>query len=170
MATRSNIAIILRPEDRNRTLNVMDECFNGYRPRMQCPYCRSAKPEDLKNIFPNCEPNGNPVLQIYCHWDGYPEGVGEALHRGYRTYEEALALVLGGDLSCLKESYSCPYSIEEGEDAARCAPIVLQKAKLAEQYLYVFDYKTDAWYVQDQESVKLMSLSHVLNRIRRYGK
>ena len=81
-----------------------------------------------------------------------------------------MALVLGGNLSCLKESYSCPYSIEEGEDAARCAPIVLQKAKLAEQYLYVFDYKTDAWYVQDQESVKLMSLSHVLYRIHRYGK
>lgn len=170
MSTRCNIAIILRPDDRNRTLNVMDPAFDCYRPNMKSGFFGLRKSEDLKNIFPDCKPNGNPVLQIYCHCDGYPEGVGEALHRGYRTYEEALALVLGGDLSCLKESYSCPYSIEEGEDSTECAPIVLQKAKLDEQYLYVFDYKTDSWYVQDQESVKLMSLSHVLYRIRRYGK
>ena len=149
MATRSNIAIILRPEDRNRTFNVMDPAFDDYRPEMRCPNCRSEKSEDWKDIFPDCTPNGNPVLQIYCHWDGYPEGVGEALQSGYNSYEEALALILGGDLSSLEPSYSCPYSLGQGEDADRCAPAVLQKAKLNEEYLYVFDYKTNQWFVQD---------------------
>ena len=162
MATRSNIAILLRPEDRNRTLNVMDECFNGYRPRMQCPYCRSAKPEDLKNIFPNCEPNGNPVLQIYCHWDGYPDGVGASLQSSYNSYEEALALILGGDLSSLDDSKSFPYSLGEGEDANRCAPTVLQKPELNEEYLYVFDYKTNQWFIQEYGSSQLRPLSKVL--------
>ena len=162
MATRSNIAIILRPEDRNRTLNVMDECFDDYRPRMQCPYCRSAKPEDLKNIFPNCEPKGNPVLQIYCHWDGYPDGVGASLQSSYNSYEEALALILGGDLSSLDDSETCPYSLGEGEDANLCAPAVLQEAKLNEEYLYVFDYKTNQWFIQEYGSSQLRQLSKVL--------
>ena len=67
MATRSNIAILLRPEDRNRTFNVMDPDFDDYRPEMRYPNCRSEKSEDCKNIFPDCKPNGSPVLQIYCH-------------------------------------------------------------------------------------------------------
>ena len=149
MATRSNIAIILRPEDRNRTFNVMDEMFDDYRPCMQCPNCRSEKNEDWKDIFPDCKPNGNPVLQIYCHWDGYPEGVGQALQSGYNSYEEALALILGGDLSSLEPSYSCPYSLGQGEDAVRCAPSVLSEAVLNEEYLYVFDYNTNQWLVQE---------------------
>ena len=152
MATRSNIAILLRPEDRNRTFNVMDPDFDDYRPEMRCPNCRSEKSEDWKDIFPDCEPNGSSVLQIYCHWDGYPEGVGEALQSGYNTYEQAMALILGGDLSSLYSSYSCPYSLGKGEDAGRCAPNVLQKAELNEEYLYVFDYKTNQWFVKDDYS------------------
>lgn len=162
MATRSNIAILLRPEDRNRSFNVMDEIFDDYRPQMQCPNCRSAKREDLESIFPNCEPNGNAVLQIYCHWDGYPDGVGASLQSGYNSYEQALALILGGDLSSLDESYSCPYSLGDGEDANRCAPTVLQKAQLNEEYLYVFDYKSNRWFVQEYGSTEFKTLSEVL--------
>ena len=163
MATRSNIAIILRPEDRNRTLNVMDECFNGYRPRMQCPYCRSAKPEDLKNIFPNCEPNGNPVLQIYCHWDGYPDGVGASLQSSYNSYEKALALILGGDVSVVDEKYTCPYSIGDGEDPNWNVPTVLDKPKLNEEYLYVFNH--DEWFVQELGSTEFKSVKEVLKEV-----
>ena len=148
MATTSNIAIILRPEDRNRNFNVMDEIFDDYRPDMQCPWCRSEKDEYLEDIFPNCEPNGNAVLQIYCHNDGYPEGVGYALLKGYNSYEKALALILGGDLSSLYKSYSCPYSLGKGEDPIQCAPDVLEKAEIKGCYLYVFDYETDKWLIQ----------------------
>lgn len=162
MATRSNIAILLRPEDRTRNFNVMDEIFDDYRPDMQCPNCRSQKRGDWEDIFPNCDPNGNPVLQIYCHWDGYPDGVGAALQSGYNSYEQALALILGGDLSSLDESYSCPYSLGDGEDADRCAPTVLQKAELNEEYLYVFDYKSNQWFVQEYGSSQFKSLSEVL--------
>lgn len=162
MATRSNIAIILRPEDRNRSLNVMDEMFNDCRPKMNCPNCRHQKEEKLEDIFPNCEPNGKPVLQIYCHWDGYPEGVGKALLNGYNSYEKALALILGGDLSSLYESYSCPYSIGQGEDADQCSPAVHEKACLNEEYLYVFDYETNQWFVQEYGSTEYKSLEDVL--------
>lgn len=165
MSTRSNIAIILRPDDRNRTLNVMDPAFDCYRPTMKSGFFGLRKSEDLKNIFPDCEPNGNPVLQIYCHCDGYPEGVGEALQSGYNTYEQALALILGGDLSSLDTSCSYPYSLGKGEDANRCAPTVLSKAELNEEYLYVFDYKTNQWFVQcayGEDENELKPLADVL--------
>ena len=162
MATRSNIAILLRPEDRDRSFNIMDECFDDYRPDMRHPFCRSQKRGDWEDIFPTCEPNGNAVLQIYCHNDGYPDGVGEILQSEYNTYEEALALILGGDLSSLHESYSCPYSLGEGEDANRCAPSVLPKAELNEVYLYVFDYKTNQWFVQKNDGTEFKSLADVL--------
>lgn len=163
MATRSNIAILLRPADRNRSFNVMDECFDDYRHDMKNPYCRSPKTKKWEDIFPDCDPKGNAVLQIYCHNDGYPvDGVGEVLQSQYNTYEEALALILGGDLSSLHESYSCPYSLGEGEDANRCAPTVLAKAELNEVYLYVFDYKTNQWFVQEQGSTEYKSLADVL--------
>lgn len=162
MSTRSNIAIILRPEDRNLSLNVMDERFDDYRPNMRCPNCRSQKEENMEDIFPDCEPKGNAVLQIYCHWDGYPEGVGEDLQNGYNTYENALALILGGDLSSLYQYYSYPYSLGKNEDASRCAPTVLQKAKLNEEYLYVFDYKTNQWFVQEYGSSDYKLLADVL--------
>ena len=163
MATRSNIAILLRPADRDRSFNVMDECFDDYRHDMRNPYCRSPKNENLEDIFPDCDPKGNAVLQIYCHNDGYPvDGVGEVLQSQYNTYEEALALILGGDLSSLHESYSCPYSLGQGEDANHCAPTVLAKAELNEVYLYVFDYKTNQWFVQEQGSTEYKSLADVL--------
>lgn len=162
MATRSNIAIILRPEDRNRTFNVMDKIFDDERPHMSCPACRSPKKEKMEDIFPNCEPNGNAVLQIYCHWDGYPEGVGKMLHRKYDTYEKALALILGGDLSGIYESHSYPYSLGDGESPTDCAPRVLPEAKVNEEYLYVFDYENGQWFVQECGSTLLKPLSDVL--------
>ena len=152
MSTSSNIAIILCLEDRNRIFNVMDEIFDDYRPDMQCPRCRSEKDEYLEDIFPNCEPNGNAVLQIYCHNDGYPEGVGIALIKGYNSYKKALALILGGDLSSLYESHSFPYSIGKGEDPAQCAPDILEKAEIKEDFLYVFDYEIDKWLIQKYDS------------------
>ena len=110
------------------------------------------KDEYLEDIFPNCEPNGNAVLQIYCHNDGYPEGVGYALIKGYNSYEKALALILGGDLSSLYKSHSCPYSLGKGEDPIQCAPDVLEKAEIKECFLYVFDYETNKWLIQKHDS------------------
>ena len=54
MSTRSNIAIILRPEDRNKTLNVMDKIFDDCRPNMRCPNCRTPKPDNKETVFPDC--------------------------------------------------------------------------------------------------------------------
>jgi hypothetical protein len=40
-------------------------------------------------------------LGIYCHFDGYPSGVGEELKTKFNTYEKALNLILLGACSSI---------------------------------------------------------------------
>jgi len=50
----------------------------------------------------------NKVKIIYCHWDGYIEGVGKTLLNHYHTQEKIESLVNLGDLSVLDISIACP--------------------------------------------------------------
>ena len=43
----------------------------------------------------------NRVESIYCHWDGYPEGVGQILKDHYTDPEKIEALMRLGDISRL---------------------------------------------------------------------
>lgn len=45
-------------------------------------------------------PSGN-VAQIYCHWDGYLEGVGKTLLTHYNDMLKAIELITLGDISSL---------------------------------------------------------------------
>lgn len=54
---------------------------------------------------------------VYCHWDGYPEGVGATLKSFYATLEQAKALVEKGDLSSLGESLEASeFYADKGEE------------------------------------------------------
>jgi hypothetical protein len=48
-------------------------------------------------------PNGE-VQSIYCHWDGYPAGVGATLKEHYTNPEKVEALIALGDISILSEN------------------------------------------------------------------
>ena len=50
-------------------------------------------------IVPN--PKGD-FSGIYCHWDGYPEGVGKTLEQHYTSKAKIRKLINLGDLSSLK--------------------------------------------------------------------
>ena len=81
MSTRSNIAILLRPEDRNKDFETpWGEVVNA---------------------------NGKKYLYVYCHNDGYPEGVGADLINMFDgdKYEKALKYILKGDRSTTDLSY-----------------------------------------------------------------
>ena len=47
--------------------------------------------------------NKDKIEYIYCHFDGYLEGVGETLGNEYRDIEKVKQLIALGDLSCLAE-------------------------------------------------------------------
>ena len=81
MSTRSNIAILLRPEDRNKDFKTpWGEVVNA---------------------------KGKKYLYVYCHNDGYPEGVGADLINMFDgdKYEKALKYILMGDRSTTDLSY-----------------------------------------------------------------
>lgn len=105
MSTRSNIAILLRPEDRNKDFKTpWGEVVNA---------------------------NGKKYLYVYCHNDGYPEGVGADLITMFDgdKYEKALRYILRGDRSTTDLSYWD----WRGE---KCAP----RAADTEEEMYQNDY------------------------------
>jgi len=54
-------------------------------------------------ISSNKEYNDFGYKTIYCHFDGYPSGVGAMLLKHYDTPEKVEALIALGSLSCLRE-------------------------------------------------------------------
>lgn len=120
MATRSNIAIILKEEDKARVFAELNK--------------RLAEAGDR---FRYGLDNGN-VLQIYCHWDGYPGGVGQDLIDDFNSYDKALELILEGDHSTPYEPYA-----GRGESWVSNRPDQKEKPKCEQAYLYVF--KDGAW-------------------------
>lgn len=120
MATRSNIAIILKDEDKARIFAELNKRL-----------------EEAGDRFRYGIDNGN-VLQIYCHWDGYPSGVGQDLINDFNSYEKALELILEGDHSTTHESY-----VSVGEDWISNRPEQRYEPKRQQDYLYVF--KDESW-------------------------
>ena len=120
MATRSNIAIILKEEDKARVFAELNERL-----------------EEVGGRFRYGVDNGN-VLQIYCHWDGYPEGVGQDLLDDFNSYDKALEMILEGDHSTPYEPYA-----GHGEDWVSNRPDQRSEPICYEEYLYVF--KDEEW-------------------------
>lgn len=57
------------------------------------------------------------IKAVYCHWDGYPEGVGATLKSFYSTPEQANSLIQKGDLTSLGETLeSSEFYADKGEE------------------------------------------------------
>lgn len=119
MSTRSNIAIVLKEEDKVRVFAELNE-------RLKEAGARFRYGVD----------NGN-VLQIYCHYDGYLRGVGQDLLNDFNSYNEALKLILEGDCSYIEDRIACHYT-SKGEDWESNRPEQRTEPRRNEDYLYVF--------------------------------
>lgn len=116
----------------------------------------------------------NTVTKIYCHWDGYPEGVGAVLKAHYTEEAKVRALMAFGDLSSIGASLPtqrlidvlkqldddqryailgetdivCPYGLWRGE---KCPSKVVTLAGFKKdngdgaEYKYLFDPTTNTW-------------------------
>lgn len=130
MATRANIAIVLKPEDQNVPLNFMSDRFKDVRPKV-------GMGEESEIEFTDIIAN-KPVLQIYNHHDGYPDHLGTVLNRYYNDYEKALALILAGDTSFVDQHGTKVYASRPDEGYERNKPVILDYARTNEEYLYTF--------------------------------
>jgi hypothetical protein len=66
----------------------------------------------------------NPIddilyMGIYCHFDGYPSGVGAELKNKFNTYESALNLILLGNVSHIIDNI-CSYHNWRNEPVSIC--------------------------------------------------
>lgn len=80
-------------------------------------------------------------LGIYCHFDGYPNGVGAALVANFNDFNRALNLIIGGDCSCILDNQVRRYATRKGEDWNYLQPRQLDKIEKVSsdsEYLYIF--------------------------------
>ena len=120
------------------------------------------------------KPNGN-IQSIYCHFDGYPQHVGQILHDHYNNQERVQQLIALGNISSLgeklepseleikyKHRYSNEFALlseDEKERLSNDAKFHTRRIDLGneptenkalnhlclEEYIYIFTHK--GWYM-----------------------
>jgi hypothetical protein len=137
MATRSNICLVLNKEDIGKVVKFDEtklpkgvSCYNEFLDKVEEVTLEK------------------PVLEIYHHWDGYPDGVGKTLLKQYNDYNTILNLLLGGDASSINGDSVCQYCAWVGEDWESVKPEQLDNPVLNEKYLYKFE--NGVWYFRDE--------------------
>ena len=88
------------------------------------------------------------IKGIYCHYDGYPSGVGKTLMEKWNTREAAEALIELGDISQLGDGLqdTVAYHRDRGEDWEGCNPEIYSGIRQfnCQEYAYVWK-RDDKW-------------------------
>lgn len=128
MATRSTICVVLKKEDIGKTMKFdMNKLPKGY------SYDKCDEVTDFKEVELT-----KPILEIYHHWDGYPEGVGLTLVTHFNDYDTILNLLLGGDASSINDGV-CQYYAWRNEEWESVKPKCVEEAVCSEEYVYKFE-------------------------------
>lgn len=97
------------------------------------------------------------IHSIYCHFDGYPLGVGNILYNHYNSEEKIFELLSLGDISSLEETIekTNAYHRDRGED------LHFELSENEKEYLeinsgqeYTYLYKNNKWYIFDNYESK----------------
>ena len=104
------------------------------------------------------------VKAIYCHWDGYPAGVGLGLIDNYNSKEQAEALIALGGFSSLmetlEETKAGAYGTES--DKARAFTGVqdwLDNFNQGEEYAYLYEDGKGWVYFSDEAFDEYMAIT-----------
>jgi len=83
------------------------------------------------------------VTAVYCHWDGYPQHVGNLLFNNYNTNEKVEALIDLGNISSLDESIECPEGHDFDNRAEGCTTFYGRDRGEENQEANIFDTLDD---------------------------
>lgn len=126
MGTRSNIIVKVKKEDIGNRVLTHEFKGGNFETKIKKPY-----------------------VGIYCHWDGYPDGVGAALVHNYNDYEKALKLISGGFASSVcsdKPDYYMAWDRDERwKDNQPRQTDTPEVCCGWTEYAYIFD--NGKWYV-----------------------
>lgn len=108
------------------------------------------------------------IHSIYCHFDGYPSGVGNVLYKFYTSEEKIFDLLNLGDISSLAETLEKvnAYHRDRGEDLNYFLSETedhLLSIDSGEEYTYL--YKDNEWYIFEHhigtdKNFKLLKYTH----------
>ena len=152
MSTRSNIAVVVKSEDLGKTMKF--DVNKVPRGKMALGVNEMGEVTIEK-----------PVLEIYHHWDGYPDGVGKTLINEFNDYDKALNLVLGGDVSTINGLEMRFYCEMDGWD--ECKTSQYDVPTLYEEYIYKFE--DGVWYFQGEDDTEWRNLSEYLKTLENDG-
>ena len=97
------------------------------------------------------ELDNGTVKSVYCHWDGYPDGVGQdLLNRSFNSTREVEDFIDEGSRSTVDESYYEKYGESRGEELEEPnvhASVDDYYSSDIEEYGYLFT-KNNNWYVK----------------------
>jgi hypothetical protein len=91
------------------------------------------------------------IESVYCHFDGYPKGVGATLLNHYTDKDTVAELISLGSLSSLGQTpvSTVAYHRDRGEDLAikkHYGSILTFFQSDIEEWGYLFDAKTGEWF------------------------
>ena len=111
-----------------------------------------------------CRTIGNGLVRgIYCHFDGYPNGVGEILYNCYQSARRLDQLFKRGDISSLGPTpnrathpfgWSPKYGVEEEYAAFVCPENDIVSGSHHIDVEYVYLWRKGAWWVAENEFEK----------------
>ena len=109
------------------------------------------------------------ITNVYCHFDGYLDGVGITLVEHYDTEEKIYELLERGDMSSLGEDImSCKFYKDRGEDGVDAGSIPAGVPNIKDVYYegghlswadYVYLFEDGKWYYA-REAVKRTEDGH----------
>jgi hypothetical protein len=90
---------------------------------------------------------------MYCHWDGYPEGVGTGLSQNYNSKEQAEALIALGGFSSLMETLEETKAGAYGNESDSARTFTgegdwFENFNAGEEYFYLYSEGTGWLYSQ----------------------
>ena len=108
------------------------------------------------------------IVATYCHWDGYPTGVGETLIHHYNKTTKAEEIANQGYLSSLRATLDGSLKDRVHKDA----PLIFPSLSTYSNSLvdncacieYVYVYKNNQWHVAEADSWNFVPLWSVLLR------
>jgi hypothetical protein len=103
------------------------------------------------------------VKAIYCHWDGYPAGVGLGLIDNYNSKEQAEALIALGGFSSLMETLEETKAGAYGNDSDKARTFTgvqdwLDNFNSGEEYAYLYEDGKGWVYFSDEAFDEFMPL------------
>ena len=119
--------------------------------------------------------SNNIVTGIYCHFDGYLDGVGATLLEHYSDLDKVKDLIALGSISYLEKSIECPlghsfntpikgytvaYHRDRGEDFCQSRGVIengIIENIVFEQYNYVYFESDSEWYLKSKDNLTLLS-------------